>query len=114
MVRIDIRVSSTEKKIISDLASAEGVTLTEYIKCRLLPGDSFASQEEALYHCPQSDRYNYKMAALSMTNYLLLEYVMKHLDPKTGGDKVKESIERSMKLLESVYGYTKKEVKKDE
>ena len=114
MERIDIRVTKQEKNALLALAKTQGMTLTEYIKYKMLSNNLEYSNDEYILHCPSGERYNYAIAGLQMANYLLLEALL----IKAYGDNAEsiqiQSIEKSKKKLEDLYGYTKTKVKRDE
>ncbi len=114
MERIDIRITKQEKSDLMALAGSQGMTLTEYIKYKVLRNNLEHSSGEYIFHCPSGERYNYAIAGLSMLNYLLLESLIEKAHGEKGESIKNHSVERSRKILEESYGYKKIKVKHDE
>ena len=113
-IRQDIRLTKEEKMLLENQAKDQGMTMTEYMKNKLFYQNSDFVKDEYIYHCPSGEHYNYAMAGLSMTNYLLLEAVIKHLYKSESSNVMKVALSKSMDNLENFYNYTRTEVKKDE
>lgn len=115
MERIYIRLEKREKAIIESVAKQQGMNLTEYVKYKLFDQNRELTQNQYVYNCPSGDRYNYAMAGLSMTNYLLLATMVKHFYNKDESDKIiDEVLTTSAANLKSHYHYTKTKIKEDE
>lgn len=113
-IRKDIRLSAQEKELLEKLAQENSMSVTEYVKYKLFEQNASVTNQEYIFHCPSGERYNYAIAGLSMLNYLMLESLL----TKAYGDNTdsikNQNIERSRKILEDLYGYTKTKVKHDE
>lgn len=114
MERIYVRIEKHEKVMIEKQAKDQGMNLTEYIKYKLFEQNPELSKKPYIYHCPSGERYNYVMAGLSMTNYLLLDALVQHHYNDKSSDVLKSALSHSIEKLEKLYNYTRTEVKKDE
>jgi predicted DNA-binding protein len=113
-IRQDIRLSKEEKQILETQANDQGMTVTEYVKYMLFEQNPELSKKPYIYHCPSGERYNYVMAGLSMTNYLLLEALVQHLYKDKSADVMKSALSSAIEKLEKLYSYTRTEVKRNE
>ena len=114
MERIDIRITKQEKTKLITQAMSRGMTLTEYMKQKLLENSTDFSTNEYVYHCPSGDRYNYTIAGLSMLNYLLLKSLMEKAYGNESELLVGRSPNEARKKIDELYGYKRTKVEKRE
>lgn len=114
MQHLIFRFTEQEIKILKQISKDHGMNLTEYVKYKLFEQNPELSKKPYIYHCPSGERYNYVMAGLSMTNYLLLDALVKRLYEDKSSDIIQSVLSHSIEKLEKLYGYTRTVVKKDE
>lgn len=113
-IRHDMRLSKKEKNLLETIANQQGMNVTEYIKYKLFVQNPDCIKNGYIYHCPSGERYNYAIAGLSMTNYLLLEIIIQYLYQDKSSGVINGALSKAIEKLENLYNYTRTEVKEDE
>jgi hypothetical protein len=113
-IRHDMRLSKKEKNLLETIANQQGMNVTEYIKYKLFVQNPDCINNGYIYHCPSGERYNYAIAGLSMTNYLLLEALIQYLYQDKSSGVINGSLSKATEKLETLYNYTRIKVTEDE
>ena len=64
--RLDIRVSGKEKSTIQNQAKKLGMTMSDYIRYKLIDSNLDLGKDEFLYYCPSSEKYNYVLVGTAV------------------------------------------------
>lgn len=114
MERINFNITKQEKIRIRVQAVSRGMTLTEYIKYKLIENNLDLSNNEYVYQCPSGERYNYSIAGLSMLNYLLLKLLVEKLCGDASAPLINQNVDEARKKIDELYGYRRTKVEREE
>lgn len=112
---ISTKLNKKEKANLANIAKRFGMTISEYVRYKLIDQNPDLSTVKSIYHCPSGEHYNYVMDCFSMVNFMLLDSLIKTENGQEGGVKIiNKSISDSKSKLEKIYGYRKVKDKNDE
>lgn len=111
-IRQDIRLTKIEKEILENISNKQGMNVTEYIKHKLFDQNPDLINDDYIYYCPSSERYNYAIAGISMSNYYLLESLVKCLDEDNSEQIVRDALNKATEHLANYYKFTKQDRKR--